>query len=199
MPPTTQQVRPGAGVHIVLKKDQPTGRTVSGIVGEVLTRGNHPRGIKVRLTDGRVGRVQAMNTNTNSNDNTVGTDGVGSVDLGGPEQESSWGGGRGGRRGGRRSGGRGYRGGAGDEGEVPAESVGLDAYVTPGYGGRQRGKKGRGRGAGEGVQDAGEVGEVVAGVDGAGSGDAGVIRCPVCEVFEGDEVAVAHHVARHFD
>ncbi|OJJ72172.1 hypothetical protein ASPBRDRAFT_88403, partial [Aspergillus brasiliensis CBS 101740] len=69
MPPTTQHVRPGAGVHIVLKKDQPTGRTVSGIVGEVLTRGNHPRGIKVRLVDGRVGRVQSMSHDFNSNSN----------------------------------------------------------------------------------------------------------------------------------
>ncbi|RAK91821.1 hypothetical protein BO79DRAFT_243482 [Aspergillus costaricaensis CBS 115574] len=190
----THLVRPGAGVHIVLKKDQPTGRTVSGTVGEVLTRGNHPRGIKVRLTDGRVGRVQAMNTNLSSNSNLGGTEGM-DVEQEDPEQGSSWGG-RGGRRGGRRGGGRGYLGGGGDEGEVPAESVGLDAYVTPGYGVRQRGKKGRGRGADDGVRD---MGEVVAGVDGVGSMDAGVIRCPVCEAFEGDEAAVAHHVAEHFD
>ncbi|PWY72665.1 hypothetical protein BO83DRAFT_445765 [Aspergillus eucalypticola CBS 122712] len=196
MPPTTQQVRPGAGVHIVLKKDQPTGRTVSGTVGEILTRGNHPRGIKVRLTDGRVGRVQAMNTNLSSNSNLGGMEGMG-VEQGEVEQGSSWGD-RGGRRGGRRGGGRRYQGG-GDEGEVPAESVGLDAYVTPGYGGRQRGNKGRGRGrAADGaVDDVDEV--VVPGVEGVGSMDAGVIRCPVCDVFEGDEAAVAHHVAEHFD
>ncbi|CAK7565963.1 MAG: hypothetical protein SEPTF4163_003893 [Sporothrix epigloea] len=58
--PTISQVVPGAYVNIVLKQDQPTGRTVHGIVQNVLTRGNHPRGIKVRLSDGRVGRVQTM-------------------------------------------------------------------------------------------------------------------------------------------
>lgn len=58
--PTIQQVIPGASVSIVLKQDQPTGREVQGVVQDLLTRGNHPRGIKVRLTDGRVGRVQRM-------------------------------------------------------------------------------------------------------------------------------------------
>ena len=60
--PTIQQVTPGAAVSIVLKQDQPTGREVQGEVQQLLTRGNHPRGIKVRLTDGRVGRVQRMAT-----------------------------------------------------------------------------------------------------------------------------------------
>jgi uncharacterized repeat protein (TIGR03833 family) len=58
--PTIQQVTPGASVSIVLKEDQPTGREVQGVVQNLLTRGNHPRGIKVRLNDGRVGRVQRM-------------------------------------------------------------------------------------------------------------------------------------------
>ena len=43
----------------VLKKDQPTGKLTRGIVGRLLTnKGYHPRGIKVMLTDGQVGRVQ---------------------------------------------------------------------------------------------------------------------------------------------
>lgn len=58
--PTVQQVTPGASVSIVLKEDQSTGREVQGTVQDLLTRGDHPRGIKVRLTDGRVGRVQRM-------------------------------------------------------------------------------------------------------------------------------------------
>lgn len=58
--PSIQQVIAGALVSIVLKQDQPTGRQVQGVVQDILTRGNHPRGIKVRLTDGRVGRVQSM-------------------------------------------------------------------------------------------------------------------------------------------
>ena len=58
--PTVAQVVPGADVWIVLKEDQPTGDKTYGVVQDVLTRGNHPRGIKVRLQDGQVGRVQRM-------------------------------------------------------------------------------------------------------------------------------------------
>lgn len=50
---------PGLLVDIVLKKDQPTGILTRGEVLEVLTNKEyHPRGIKVMLMDGRVGRVQ---------------------------------------------------------------------------------------------------------------------------------------------
>ncbi|RCI13796.1 hypothetical protein L249_8289 [Ophiocordyceps polyrhachis-furcata BCC 54312] len=58
--PTKEQVVPGASVFIVLKQDQPSGRETAGTVQEILTRGDHPRGIKVRLRDGRVGRVRRM-------------------------------------------------------------------------------------------------------------------------------------------
>jgi len=64
--PTVQQVVPGASVSIVLKQDQATGHEVKGTVQDLLTRGNHPRGIKVRLVDGRVGRVQRMTSNNDS-------------------------------------------------------------------------------------------------------------------------------------
>ena len=60
--PTIQQVIPGSSVSIVLKADQATGKEVQGIVKDLLTRGDHPRGIKVRLQDGRIGRVQRMAT-----------------------------------------------------------------------------------------------------------------------------------------
>lgn len=60
--PTIHQVVAGAFVSVVLKVDQPTGAQVQGVVGRVLTNGNHPRGIKVMLQDGRVGRVQKMVT-----------------------------------------------------------------------------------------------------------------------------------------
>ena len=50
---------PGMTVDIVLKKDQPTGRLTRGVVGRLLTnKFSHPRGIKVMLEDGQVGRVQ---------------------------------------------------------------------------------------------------------------------------------------------
>ncbi|KAK8118399.1 uncharacterized protein PG998_003025 [Apiospora kogelbergensis] len=58
--PNTTQVVPGASVSIVLKADQRTGREVQGVVRDVLTRGDHHRGIKVRLADGRIGRVQRL-------------------------------------------------------------------------------------------------------------------------------------------
>ncbi|KAK2594140.1 hypothetical protein QQS21_008139 [Conoideocrella luteorostrata] len=58
--PTIQQVVPGANVFIVLKQDQPSGKETAGVVAELLTRGNHPRGIKVRLQSGQVGRVQRI-------------------------------------------------------------------------------------------------------------------------------------------
>ncbi|CAM3952871.1 YwbE family protein [Cohnella lubricantis] len=52
-------VRPGLTVDIVLKKDQRTGALTRGVVKDLLTNSAfHPHGIKVRLTDGQVGRVQ---------------------------------------------------------------------------------------------------------------------------------------------
>lgn len=54
-------VRPGLRVAIVQKQDQRTGQTVEGVVAAVLTRSaSHPHGIKVRLVDGRVGRVKSV-------------------------------------------------------------------------------------------------------------------------------------------
>ena len=56
---TRRDINPGIEVDIVLKKDQRTGKLTRGIVKEVLTRStDHPRGIKVRLVDGQVGRVK---------------------------------------------------------------------------------------------------------------------------------------------
>lgn len=72
--PTIQQVIPGAAVSIVLKEDQPTGREVQGIVQDVLTKGNHPRGIKVRMRDGRVGRVQRMGSASQTTSQPTGVD-----------------------------------------------------------------------------------------------------------------------------
>ncbi len=62
MPITNRDdLRPGLRVKIVLKKDQPTGKLTEGVVGEILTpSAYHPRGIKVRLEDGQVGRVQEI-------------------------------------------------------------------------------------------------------------------------------------------
>jgi len=51
----------GATVDIILKADQRTGKLTRGVVKDLLTNSQtHPHGIKVRLTDGQVGRVQAI-------------------------------------------------------------------------------------------------------------------------------------------
>jgi uncharacterized repeat protein (TIGR03833 family) len=56
-----QNIHPGDGVQIVLKADQHSGRLTRGTVEAILTRSaHHPHGIKVRLTDGRVGRVKVI-------------------------------------------------------------------------------------------------------------------------------------------
>ena len=52
-------IKIGAEVDIVLKKDQPTGKLTRGKVARILTNdSSHHRGIKVMLEDGQVGRVQ---------------------------------------------------------------------------------------------------------------------------------------------
>ena len=54
-------IKIGAEVDIVLKKDQRAGRLTRGKVKDILTRSaNHPHGIKVRLADGKVGRVKEV-------------------------------------------------------------------------------------------------------------------------------------------
>jgi uncharacterized repeat protein (TIGR03833 family) len=56
-----EDIKIGVEVDIVLKADQPTGKLTHGIVADILTSsGFHPRGIKVRLKDGQVGRVQKV-------------------------------------------------------------------------------------------------------------------------------------------
>jgi uncharacterized repeat protein (TIGR03833 family) len=56
-----KSIHPGVEVNIVLKTDQRTGRLTRGTVKDILTRSSqHPHGIKVRLTDGQVGRVKEI-------------------------------------------------------------------------------------------------------------------------------------------
>ncbi|KAI8853713.1 hypothetical protein BC829DRAFT_275916 [Chytridium lagenaria] len=62
--PRYAELRRGVGVAITLKEDQGTSRTVDGFVLEVLTAGDHPHGVKVRMSDGRVGRVQFLTGKT---------------------------------------------------------------------------------------------------------------------------------------
>ncbi len=54
-------IQPGMKVSIVLKADQRTGNLTEGIVKDILTKSaSHPHGIKVRLTNGQVGRVKQI-------------------------------------------------------------------------------------------------------------------------------------------
>lgn len=56
-----KNITAGAEVQIVLKQDQRTGKLTRGIVQDILTNSpEHPHGIKVRLTDGQVGRVKEI-------------------------------------------------------------------------------------------------------------------------------------------
>ncbi|MFZ4261852.1 YwbE family protein [Sphingobacterium sp. HJSM2_6] len=57
-PNNRADIKVGMLVNIILKKDQRTGELTEGIVKNILTSANfHTRGIKVKLTDGQVGRV----------------------------------------------------------------------------------------------------------------------------------------------
>jgi uncharacterized repeat protein (TIGR03833 family) len=54
-------IQSGMRVEIILKKDQRTGKRTIGVVKDILTSSAyHSRGIKVRLEDGRIGRVQEV-------------------------------------------------------------------------------------------------------------------------------------------
>lgn len=55
------QIKVGAHVKIVLKQDQQSGKMTEGVVKDILTHSSvHPHGIKVRLVDGKVGRVSMI-------------------------------------------------------------------------------------------------------------------------------------------
>ncbi len=55
------RISPGLRVQIVQKQDQRTGKLTEGTVKDILTNSPaHPHGIKVRLTDGKAGRVQKI-------------------------------------------------------------------------------------------------------------------------------------------
>lgn len=58
-PPLRRQIKPGDAVWIIEKEHYGTDNYKQGIVKEILTsKPSHSRGIKVRLTDGSIGRIQ---------------------------------------------------------------------------------------------------------------------------------------------
>jgi uncharacterized repeat protein (TIGR03833 family) len=55
------KIKPGTRVKIVLKQHQHSGLLTEGTVKDLLTNSStHPHGIKVRLKDGKVGRVKLI-------------------------------------------------------------------------------------------------------------------------------------------
>ncbi|KAI1109538.1 hypothetical protein F5Y14DRAFT_23134 [Nemania sp. NC0429] len=192
--PKTHQVIPGARVNIVLKADQRTGRQVQGTVQNVLTRGDHHRGIKVRLTDGRIGRVQSMASSPVGNDSSTqpsstGSSGPSPLTL--PTAEDA----REPRGQGRRPRYRDVR--LEEPLDVPSEQTDLSVYIVP----SKRKGRGKKRPNDDTANDMVDPGE---GSNSNGHGTttteviANLATCPVCGMFEGDETAVAHHVAEHF-
>ncbi|KAG8630134.1 hypothetical protein KVT40_001753 [Elsinoe batatas] len=161
--PSSSQVIPGAAVSIVLKADQPTGREVQGVVQDVLTRHDHPRGIKVRLKDGRVGRVQRMVSGSIAPSTTTSSLETNGIEIRSNKAASLQAGSN----------------GLDDQPEAPPTTNDLSAYIKPA---KQKKRKGQ----------AAKVPE-----DDVPLGDE--VSCPVCGDFNGDEVAVAHHVQSHFD
>jgi len=56
-----KDIKPGIKVMVVQKEDQRTGKLTEGIVKDILTNSQtHPHGIKVRLENNIVGRVQQI-------------------------------------------------------------------------------------------------------------------------------------------
>jgi uncharacterized repeat protein (TIGR03833 family) len=54
-------IKEGLNVGIVLKEDQRTGKITQGVVKLILTNSStHPHGIKVQLTNGKVGRIKEI-------------------------------------------------------------------------------------------------------------------------------------------
>jgi uncharacterized repeat protein (TIGR03833 family) len=59
--PKRSEIRPGLRVQVIEKHNQGSGALTEGVVRQILTNSpSHPHGIKVRLEDGKVGRVQAI-------------------------------------------------------------------------------------------------------------------------------------------
>lgn len=182
--PSIQQVVPGAPVSIVLKMDQGSGREVQGIAADILTSGNHPRGIKVRLQDGRVGRVQRM---VSEEEATVASAGLSGLGRNGESESVASQVALGSRAASAPKYGD-FRLDAPDE--PPAAELSLSDYVVVKT---KSAKKGKGKKQTEPANDETPEAESVLSLPSTTS------TCPVCGEFEGDEAAVAHHVSEHFD
>ncbi|KAH9908466.1 hypothetical protein F4778DRAFT_348853 [Xylariomycetidae sp. FL2044] len=194
--PRTSEVVPGAVVNIVLKADQRTGREVRGTIRDVLTRGDHHRGIKVRLTDGRIGRVQSMAARSTAPSHPL-PETSSSTDAATASQDPQPNLGNDVRPSNRSQRPR-YRDVRLDEHlDAPPEQIDLGAYIVPSKR-KAKGKKGPklDPSTQENDEEAAESSDTRVAAADVSSATA---TCPVCNAFEGDEAAVAHHVAAHFE
>jgi uncharacterized repeat protein (TIGR03833 family) len=166
-----------------LKVDQPTGREVQGIVAELLTNENHPRGIKVRLQDGRVGRVQRMASEEAAKAGSVGMSGLArNGEMGGSNDDLAI-------SGSSTFSGRRYGDFRVDErDEPPREGLSLENYIVFKGKGKAQRKKGN-KSDLDSEETSGNIPDPAS----------AIVTCPVCGEFEGDETAVAHHVNTHFE
>ncbi|ORY64807.1 uncharacterized protein BCR38DRAFT_408573 [Pseudomassariella vexata] len=189
------QVIPGANVSIVLKADQRTGCEVQGVVQNVLTRGDHHRGIKVRLTDGRIGRVQRMSSSASASEQEPIRGGAtSSAAVGGgvvaSQTDAPWPP--------RAVAPPRYQDVRLDgHFEPPQEQIDLAAYMVA-----PKKKKGKGRKTpkAQPAEDSPPLNEPSADPQRIATDVASATAtCPVCGAFEGDEAAVAHHVSEHFE
>lgn len=58
---TRSQIQIGQTVKVVQKQDQRSGKLTEGVVARILTNSaTHPHSIKVKLEDGKVGRVKEI-------------------------------------------------------------------------------------------------------------------------------------------
>ena len=56
-----KDIQVGQKVQVIQKQDQRSGELTEGVVARILTNSaTHPHGIKVKLEDGRVGRVKEI-------------------------------------------------------------------------------------------------------------------------------------------
>ena len=56
-----KNIRSGVKVKVIQKQHQSTGQLTEGVVKDILTKSAiHPHGIKVRLDNGVIGRVQEV-------------------------------------------------------------------------------------------------------------------------------------------
>ncbi len=59
--PIRKEIQPGTRVMIIEKQNQSTGQLTEGVVLHILTKSpTHPHGIKVRLVNNKIGRVQEI-------------------------------------------------------------------------------------------------------------------------------------------